>query len=290
MGLHATYGGQIYSSYGTISTTGSSSPSLSTLKGKGVINCDYCTLSTSGSGSPLIYSNGEIKVTNTTGKATNAQMVVIEGKNTAVTVEKFSILECYGNGKSVDNCGIFLYQSTSGNDKEGINTFNCLNSAMKILKQSKVYDSAPMFFVTNTKANINLEKCDFNYGSNIFLNIKGTSEWGKSGSNGGQVTLNLKNQEIKGDLIVDKISTLNLVMINSTFTGAINNGKTASKLNINLDKNSKIILTKNSYYTSLTNEDKSGKNIDKKNFKFSSYDVGKWIKTSSLVLIIFLFL
>ena len=43
---------------------------------------------------------------------------------------------------------------------------------------------------------INLESCGFSYGSNIFLNVQGTSEWGNSGSNGGTVTLTLTNQDI----------------------------------------------------------------------------------------------
>ena len=42
-----------------------------------------------------------------------------------------------------------------------------------------------MFFITNTDASINLERCTFIYGSGIFLSAKGTTEWGSSGSNGG---------------------------------------------------------------------------------------------------------
>ena len=52
-------------------------------------------------------------------------------------------------------------------------------------------------------------------------------------------------------------------MINSSFKGKINNKKTASKLSISIDSKSKITQTGDSYYTSLTNEESSGKNIDK---------------------------
>lgn len=41
-----------------------------------------------------------------------------------------------------------------------------------------------MFFVTNTDAVINLTNTKLSYGSNTLLSVKGTSEWGQSGSNG----------------------------------------------------------------------------------------------------------
>jgi len=128
-----------------------------------------------------------------------------------------------------------------------------------------------MFFITNTKAVINLEDCRINYGSNIFLDIKGTTEWGNEGSNGGEVTLNLNNQEIKGDITVDGISSLSIVMKNSKITGTINTSKKAKSLSISLDSKSKITLTGNSYYTSLTNDVSSGDNIEKGEYTFEEY-------------------
>ena len=74
-----------------------------------------CSLSTEGAGSPLIYSTGEISVSKTKGIATGAQMVVVEGKNTANVFEN-SELKCngIGNRKNIDACGVMLYQSFSG--------------------------------------------------------------------------------------------------------------------------------------------------------------------------------
>ena len=80
------------------------------------------------------------------------------------------------------------------------------------------------------------------FGSKIFLTSQATSEWGNSGSNGGEVTVTLNNQEIEGDIIVDKISSLELIMTNSKFTGTINSAKSASKLAITLDSSSTITL------------------------------------------------
>ena len=269
-GLHATYGGSITANDVTISSTGGSCATLATDRGEGTVTCNNCQLSTAGAGSPLIYSTGQITVTNTTGTSTGAQAVVVEGKNTA-TVKGNSELKCHGigNRNNVDKCGIMLYQSMSGDADNGISKFNCLNSKIEIVSDSNVYSSAPMFFITNTQASINLEKCTFSYGSKVFLNAAGTSEWGNSGSNGGDVTLTLKNQNIEGDFVVDSNSALNIILTgSSSIKGTFNSAKTASKLNITLDSTSTIELTGDSYYTSLTNGDSSGNNIITGNYKW----------------------
>ena len=107
-----------------------------------------------------------------------------------------------------------IYQSFSGDAETGTGNFVCSESSIEIVSSSSYYSTAPMFFVTNTKANIALEGCQFTYGSNIFLSAKGTNAWGKSGSNGGDVTLTLTNENIEGNFVLDKISTLSLKLVN----------------------------------------------------------------------------
>ena len=261
-GLHSTFGGKIEATNVKISTQGGSCATLATDRGEGSVTCTECTLSTAGAGSPLIYSTGDITVSKTTGTAIGAQAVVIEGKNTA-TIKESSNLKCNGNPnrKDVDKCGIMLYQSMSGDAASGTSTFNCDKSTIEIQSSSSVYSSAPMFFITNTQAKINLEECTFKYGSGVFLNAAGTSEWGNPGSNGGVVTLTLTNQDIEGDIVVDAYSGLTINLIGSTITGKINAANTAAKIAISLDQDSSIILTGNSYYTSLVNEKTDGSNL-----------------------------
>ena len=280
-GLHATFGGKIEANKVNISTKGGSCATLATDRGEGTVTCTECTLSTAGAGSPLIYSTGDITVSKTTGVATGAQAVVIEGKNTA-TIKEASNLKCNGipNRKTVDQCGVMLYQSMSGDAASGTSTFNCDKSTLEIQSSSSVYSSAPMFFITNTQAKINLEECTFKYGSGVFLKAEGTSEWGNSGSNGGVVTLTLTNQDIEGDIVVDSISSLTLNLIGSSIKGKINTANTAAKLAINLDSDSKITLTGNSYYTSLVNEKADGSNLVNGTYKWT-YTGEKEVKTSS---------
>ena len=280
-GLHATYGGTIKATNVEISSTGGSCATLATDRGEGTVSCTDCTLSTAGAGSPLIYSTGDITVSKTTGTATGAQAVVIEGKNTA-TIKESSNLKCNAmpNRKTVDQCGIMLYQSMSGDAASGTSTFNCDKSTIEIQSSSSVYSSAPMFFITNTQSKINLEECTFKYGSGVFLKAEGTSEWGNSGSNGGIVTLTLTNQDIEGDIVVDSISSLTINLIASNIKGKINEANTAAKIAINMDADSSITLTGNSYYSSIVNEKTDGSNLINGTYKWT-YTAEKEISSSS---------
>ena len=282
-GLHATYGGEITASKVEISSTGGSCATLATDRGEGTVTCSECTLSTAGAGSPLIYSTGNILVSQSTGTATGAQAVVVEGKNTA-TVKDSSELKCSGKGNTdtdIDKCGVMLYQSMSGDADSGTSTFNCQSSTISIESSSSVYSSAPMFFITNTDAQINIDSCTFSYGSNIFLKTGGTSRWGSTGSNGGVVTLNLRNQAVVGNFIIDEYSGLTINLENSSIEGTINSDKTGAKVEINLDEKSSITLTGNSYYTSLNNGKENGDNINKGTYKFESYEEKEISRPSS---------
>ena len=219
-GFHATYGGTITGTNVIISTTGGSCASLATDRGEGTVSCTKCTLSTSGAGSPVIYSTGDITIEESTGNAQGAQMVVVEGKNSATV--KSSTLQCtgVGNRNNVDKAGIMIYQSESGDADSGKGSFTASDSTMEIISSSSVYSSAPMFFVTNTEATITLSNVTFKYGSGIFIDIEGTDQWGTSGSNGGVITMTVTGQTIEGDVVVDDYSSLTLTLSSSSsFTG-----------------------------------------------------------------------
>lgn len=101
-GLHATYGGSITADKVTVSSKGGSSATLTTDRGEGTVTWSGCKLSTAGAGSPLIYSTGQITVSDsTTGTSTGAQAFVVEGKNNSTV--KDSTLECNGYGNRENN-------------------------------------------------------------------------------------------------------------------------------------------------------------------------------------------
>lgn len=261
-GLDATYGGYIEADNVTITTQGGSCATLATDKGEGTIIVGNSTLETNGTGSPIIYSTGTISITNTTGTANNAQLVVIEGKNSATVTSSTLTATGTGNRGDVDQAGVMIYQSMSGDASEGTGTFTAEDSSLTISSDSEHYTTAPMFFITNTDAIINLTNTELSFGSNILISAKGTSEWGNEGSNGGNVTLNATNQTLNGNIEIDDISTVTINLTSSTYTGNINGENTAKEINIKLDSDSKIVLTGDSYVTSLEDDDTSYSNID----------------------------
>ena len=89
-------------------------------------------------------------------------------------------------------------------------------------------------------------------------------KWGNSGSNRGNVTLNATSQEIIGDIVIDSISSLAMNLTGSYFKGTISEGGTVG---LTLDSNSIVVLTGDSYLTSLDNADSSNQNIYASGFK-----------------------
>ena len=178
----------------------------------------------------------------------------------------------------------------SGDADSGTSIFTCTSSTFEIDSLSSVYSSAPIFFITNTDSAINLNDCTFTYGSGIFLSAKWTSEWGKTNSNGGSVTITLNNQDIEGDFVVDKISYLTIKMVNSSIKGKINTDNASANVKVTLDEDSTITLTGNTYITSLTNADSTGSNINKGSYTFADNNGNEYTATSSIYISSQLFL
>lgn len=267
-GLDATYGGTIVGKNLKITTQGTSSAALATDRGEGSVTVDNSTLETNGKGSPIIYSTGKITLTNSKGNANGSQNVVVEGKNSATITNSTLSASGVGNRNNVDNAGVMLYQSMSGDAGNGTANFTSTNSTLSIRSTSSVYKSAPMFFVTNTSAIVNLKNTTLNFGSGILMSIKATSEWGNNGHNGGNVTLNADSQTLNGAINLDKLSTLTFNLKNgSKYTGQINSDQSAKSVKLTLDASSKITLTGDTYVSSLEDADSTYSNINFNGYK-----------------------
>ncbi len=255
-GLDATYGGTINANKVTITTSGQHCAAVATDRGEGTVTVKNSTLNTNGKGSPCVYSTGTISVSDSKGTATDSSCAVIEGKN-SITLNNTK-LTSYGVGRvddGIDNCGVMIYQSMSGDASEGTGTFSATDSTLTISKKSKVYETSPMFFITNTDAVINLENTKLNYGSNQLVTVSGNDgEWGSQRSNGGNLTFNATNQTLNGNISVDNISTASFILKSSTLTSTINSKNNAKEVNLSLDSSSKWVVTGDSYVTTLTLE------------------------------------
>ena len=261
-GIMTTGGGIMNATNLNITTAGTSSAAIRSDRGGGTVTVDKGTYKTTGKGSPAIYSTADITVKNATLISEASEGVVIEGKN-SVTLENVTLTDTNNtlNGQSTTYKNIFLYQSMSGDAASGTAVFTSKNSTITT-------NNGDSFYVTNTTATINLEnnKIVNNDSMGNFLRIQKDS-WGKSGSNGGVVTLNLTNQEANGNIVVDSISTLTMNLTNgSNFKGAINNANLGS-VTLTLDETSTITLTGDTYVKTLTNADKANSNINLNGYK-----------------------
>ena len=261
-GIMTTGGGMMNATNLTITTAGTSSAAIRSDRGGGEVTVNKGTYKTTGKGSPAIYSTANITVKNATLIATASEGVVIEGKN-SVTLENVELTDTNDtlNGQSTTYKNIFLYQSMSGDAANGEAVFTSKNSTI-------ITNKGDSFYVTNTTATINLEnnKITNNDSAGNFLRIQKDS-WGNTGSNGGNVTLNLTNQEVEGNVVVDSISKLTMNLSNgSSLKGMINNSN-EGEITLTLDETSTITLTGDTYIKSLTNADSTNSNIHLNGYK-----------------------
>lgn len=279
-GLDATYGGSILANKLTVSTKGDHSAALATDRGGGNVSVTNSKLKTKGSGSPLIYSTGNIEVNKVTGTASGSQIAGMEGYNNIyISNSRLTSTNNHKTGSDPVENGVILYQSMSGDADTSTGKsakFQAVNSTLT----SKI-NSGAMFYVTNTKANVVLEKTKLNFNSKRakLLQVEGnnSNSWGSAGENGAKLTMTAIKQKLSGNISVDNISSLNLFLLNgSTYTGqtsiktnskAKSSAKTKSPITLNLAKNSKWTVTANSTVSNLNVAsgakivDKSGKKV-----------------------------
>ena len=262
-GIMTTGGGIMNATNLKITTNGTSSAAIRSDRGGGTVNVDSGTYTTNGKGSPSIYSTADITVKNAKLISNVSEGIVIEGKN-SVSIDNVELTDNNTtlNGQSTTYKNIFIYQSMSGDAAVGNASFTASNSTITTNKGDTLY-------ITNTTATINLtnNKIINNDKSGNFLRIQKDS-WGSSGSNGGNVTLNLDNQEAIGNIVVDSISTLTLSLKNGSYIeGTIISDNTAKNIVLNIDKDSKIKLTGDMYVSELNNDDTTNSNIDLNGYK-----------------------
>ena len=223
-GIQTTGGGTTNASNLTVETNGSSSAAIRSDRGGGTVNVDGGTYTSNGINSPAIYSTAAITVKNAELTATNSEALVIEGKNS------ISLSDCDVTGNMSDDKGsssdenvhnVMIYQSMSGDADVGTSEFSMTSGTLTA-------KNGDMFYVTNTDCIMTLSGVDIanEDSEGYLLRVCGNSAskgWGTAGSNGAQVELTAKDQTLKGDIIVDSISTLDLTLSdNSTLEGTIN--------------------------------------------------------------------
>ncbi|NEG54897.1 adhesin [Bifidobacterium sp. SMA15] len=272
--LDATYGGTILAGSVTADTKGDHSATVATDRGGGSISLNDADLTTAGSGSPLLYSTGDVQVTNVTGTSAGSQIAGMEGLNTILI--KDSTLTSTVTGKTASDPvanGVIIYQSTSGDAEATTGEHATFQAADSTLKSS--IESGSMFYFTNTTADVVLSNTtlDFDSSKAALITAAGNdaNNWGSAGSNGATVTFTGRNQTLDGTVSADTISSVTLNLLDgSTWNGsasiaknanATDESKTDAPITVNVDGTSTWTVTDDTTVSALNVAD-GGKVVD----------------------------
>lgn len=275
-GLNASDSAEISAQNLTITTKGQSSNTIKTLDTNSLISITDSSLKAEGQNSSLMYSKGKIEATDITGE-TNSTIAIIEDRNSlALTTSTLKTNGSFDNPKEEYNAAFLIYSQESQNSSSTYSSakLDIVDSVIEITKDSPWYEKTPIFYLTNTEANINITNTELNYGSNILLKAVSSTEYGDVGDNGADVTFTATDQELTGDIIVDSNSKVRLNLNNSTYEGQINADNLSANVDVTFDYDSRWNLTGDSYINILqiTKTDYLRRNV-RKYIRSNGYNV-----------------
>lgn len=273
--LNASSEAKIDISNSEIKTKGNNSDAIKTLDANSLININDSTIITEGQNSTLLYSKGKIEALNIKGTS-NSYLAIIEDRN-SLELTKANLIT-NGQDKTINEyLGAFLIysqESASASNNYTSAKLDIIDSIIEINKDSSWYDKTPLFYLTNTEANINITNTTLKYGSDILLKAVANSEYGDIGDNAASVTLTATDQELTGEIIVDSNSKVRLNLNNSTYEGKINVDNLSANVDVTFDYDSRWELTGDSYINILqiTKTDYLRKNV-RKYIRSNGYNV-----------------
>jgi hypothetical protein len=247
-GLASAQEGKITANNVNVGTAGTHSAAVSAAGGKAAVTVTQSTLSTSGTDSPVVYSGGDVSVSEVRGGAGNSNIVVVEGRNVA----RLEYADFTGGGSE----GVLLYrQLHTAPAADSYSRFSAKHSTLRHIGYG------PMFYVTNTRARVYLEMTGLQYEGDVLAKVAG-GEWGKQGENGASAEFIANQQPLSGTITVDNLSSAEVKLENeSHWNGTINADKKAQRTAVSLDAKSTWSLTGDAYVTAFTDADTTLSNI-----------------------------
>lgn len=250
-GLAATAKGMIRAENIDISTVGAASPALAADRTGGTVTVHNGKIKTAGADSPGIYSIGNITVADSSLTADKAEAAIIEGRN-SLTLNNTLI-------SGAKSWGVLMFENYAGQLEQGLASF-IMNGGSLTAKEG------PAFYVTNVDGNITLTDAAITASSKKLIEVS-AGRWGQKGANGGKLNFSAIRENLAGSIFCDNISTLAITLKDhTTFTGTINDVRTAGSVLLVLDNTSTWKVTGDSYLSSLTNADTTLSNIDDNGF------------------------
>lgn len=235
-----TAGGTIYGDNLKIYTYDGHGSAIATDQGGGLIVVEDSAAYTYGALSALVYSTGNITVRSLTGTSAIAPVACIDGANS------FTLTDC-DVSSGTENNGVFQIVSTVSSS-----TTETAYAYVNGGSVSETNGTYALLFVANIEAYVYLTDVAISIRSGMLANITADSDWGTSGENGGTAHVYLTGIDVIGDIYVDDISVINLYLIGSSWTGALNEANTTGSASVYLDSSSTWTLTGDSNVESIS--------------------------------------
>lgn len=230
----------------TLITDEENSPAIRAYNGSN-INITSAEIETVSKNSPLIITEGNVSIKDSNLNSNISSAITIKDKG-SINLENTTIYS-YDEAEDLSNSkNIHIYSSSNTNEYA---TFNATNSNISS-------ELGEIFYIQNNNVNMTLSNNTFNANSSNFLKMESSSK--------NNVNLNLDNQEIKGNIVIDDKSSINISLKNeSKLIGSLLG--TNKGISLTLDDSSILVLTGNSYITSLVNSKIDNSNIYLNGFK-----------------------
>lgn len=235
VGISSIHGAEIVVDETHVNTFDHQSPSFYALDG-GKMDINAAMGENGGQGSPLFFSGGLMT-------ATKCRMS--SAKWTVGSVEDGMLDLTKNQLKAGGVAGFLIYSTTDNSD---------VHSMLNLTKNSISVGEGPVFMVTNNDdARITVQGNSISCKSKELIQVK-SDEWGRKGSNGGHATLTVNKQSLSGDVFVDSISSLNIVLnkgakLNSKINKVENR---CAKVHVQMNAGSRWTSKGESYITSIT--------------------------------------
>ena len=269
-GIHVAGGGKLYAENLNVTTEGASAAAIRSDRGGGTMVVNGGTYVSNGAGSPAVYVTADISVLDAELTATGSEALCLEGLNTVRLYDCTLTGDMPDQEQNDNTWTVILYQSMSGDSQVGRGTF--------MMDGGKLSSAnGGLFYTTNTESvfvlrNVEIEQAE---DCEYFLRCTGNSNargWGKAGANGADCDFTAISQQMKGDVIWDSISTLDLYLTEaSVLTGSVLDDETHAGdggdgfCRIVIDAGSTWVVTGDSRVTRLENEgtivDADGKTV-----------------------------
>lgn len=255
-GVHVAGGGTLYARNLDVTTHGESAAAIRSDRGSGTMVVDGGTYTSHGVGSPAVYVTADISIHDAILNAAGSEALCMEGLNTV------RLYDCTLSGDMDDlsvndnTWTVIVYQSMSGDSQIGKGHFEMSGGTLESA-------NGGLFYTTNTESEFILSGVDITAAEDCeyFLRATGNANqrgWGRSGSNGADLTFTGLNQMMEGDVQWDSISTLDMyVAEGSQLIGAVINDESCAgeggdgSCSLYIDADSAWVVTGDSVLTNL---------------------------------------